>query len=438
MLLTALKRIPTMTKLTPCHSAFYMILLYLFASLGVHSALALNHNPSSSSCVTSHAGSAANTSETSQHIAYRHVAYYVVSRMFPGTPFANDPLTELQNYAIYGRDYPPQDVPADRLTHLLYAFANVHPETGEVFLSDANADTNRRLPTDSTNGTGTNLFGNLKQIYLLKKRNRNLKVLLSIGGASSKDSFAVPASTPEGRQKFAQSAVTLLRDLPLDGLDVDWEYPETPQQGHDLAELLAVTRSQLDDYAASLPSKPYFSLTIASPAGPQNFPNFPFQEIDNHLDFWNLMAYDYAGSWDKKAAHQANVFHSEAAPEGTPFSTDDAINYYVSQGVPADKIVMGIPLYGRAFQKTAGPGDAFDGVGSGSFAGQDGVWSYKVRPRRFTHELNESLLASWQEVVAKSGSRYRALWLCCSKCRGVDRPTFITRDQQADSPHADH
>jgi chitinase len=59
--------------------------------------------------------------------------------------------------------------------------------------------------------------------------------------------------------------------------------------------------------------------------------------------------------------------------------TDDAINHYIGQGVSADKIVMGMPLYGRAFQRTAGPGASFSGVGGGSFVGQVGVWSYKVR-----------------------------------------------------------
>jgi GH18 family chitinase len=224
---------------------------------------------------------------------------------------------------------------------------------------------------------------------------------LSIGGGSSKAAFAVPASTPEGRRRFAQSAVAMLKDLPFDGLDVDWEYPETPQQGHDLAELLAVTRKELDDYAVSLPSKPHFPLTIASPAGPQNFPNLPFREIDSHLDFWNLMAYDYAGSWDKVAAHQANLFPSESAPQETPFSTDEAINYYISQGISADKIVMGLPLYGRTFQRTAGPGASFSGVGNGSLVGQDGVWSYKVRSRHLLHSSYYYLLVSYQSPARR-------------------------------------
>jgi len=202
-------------------------------------------------------------------------------------------------------------------------------------------------------------------------------------------------------------------------LDIDYEYPSDDAQARGYVELLKELRQGLDAHAYSKGISYKYPLTIAAPCGPQNYEKLRVREMDPYLDFWNMMAYDFSGSWDSVAQHQANV-------HGGPISASKAINWYISQGLPRHKIIMGIPLYGRSFMSTEGPGTPFSGIGPGSW--EQGVYDYRALPLPNAHVMHDDrALASWsydsqkKEMVSYDSeqvARWKGEWIAKERLGG--------------------
>ncbi|CAK7203686.1 Chitinase 4 [Sporothrix eucalyptigena] len=324
------------------------------------------------------------------------------------TPRGYRSVVYFANWTVYVRGHRPQDIPADYITHVLFAFANVRAETGEVIMTDTWANTDMHWDDDNWEEPGNNMFGCLKQLNLLKLKNRNLKVLLSIGGYSNSGNFAVPASKHEDRVRFAQTALQHVKNLGFDGIDIDWEYPQNATEAANYVALLAEVRKALDVYGQQM--QYHFELTVACPAGPDNFQKLDVPAMDRYLDFWNLMSYDFAGTWSSVAGHQANIYPHQTNAGITPCSAAVAVHYYQSRGVATNKIVLGLPLYGRAFTNTEGIGQPYVGTGPGSW--ENGIWDFKALPLPGAHEQFDP------DIIAAS-------------CYDPETHTFVTYDNQA-------
>ncbi|KAM5356083.1 hypothetical protein ACJ41O_002729 [Fusarium nematophilum] len=282
------------------------------------------------------------------------------------------------NWGIYRADFQPAQIPANDITHVLYSFLDIGQD-GTVKTGDSWADTDKHYPGDSWNDVGNNVYGCVKQLYLLKKKHRNLKVLMSIGGWTWSHKFVAPASTDAGRKKLASSAVKLLADWGFDGIDVDWEYPANSQEAQNYVLLLKEIRLALDRFSTTNRLNYRFMLTVATSAGPSRYSIMKLKGMDAYLDAWHLMAYDYAGGWDNTTGHQANMYLSTKNPLATKFSTHRAVSDYMAAGIAPNKILVGMALYGRSFADTDGPGKSYQGVGGGTR--EDGIYVLKDLPR---------------------------------------------------------
>lgn len=285
------------------------------------------------------------------------------------------------SWSIYARDYFVTDVPAEMLTHINYAFANISPD-GEIVLGDEWADVQYPYPGDPE-GTGETL-GNFRQLQLLKERNPDLQTLISVGGWTWSGRFSDVALTEESRATFAQSAVNFITRYGFDGVDLDWEYPtgggdpgntERPEDPENFILLLEAVRSALDVQGET--DGRHYLLTIAAGAGNRAISGIDWAQAQTYLDFINVMTYDMAGGWSSVTGFNSPLYNSAAAPpEGT--SVDTALQAYLAAGVPADKIVMGVAFYGKGWNRAGatnnGLHQSFTGLPSGTW--EAGTFDY--------------------------------------------------------------
>ncbi|KAK2086300.1 Endochitinase 1 [Saguinus oedipus] len=290
----------------------------------------------------------------------------------------------------------PKDVDPSLCTHLIYAFAGM---------------TSHQL--SSTEWNDETLY---QEFNGLKKMNPKLKTLLAIGGWNfGTQKFTDMVATANNRQTFVNSAIRFLRKYGFDGLDLDWEYPGSrgsPAIDKERFTALVQDLANAFQKEAKTSGKERLLLSAAVPAGRTYVDaGYEVDKIAQNLDFVNLMAYDFHGSWEKVTGHNSplykrqgesgaaaslNVPESPASraaaslttPSPISFKTvgrlvlhvtlvdqkvlsgvedfptrlraekinaallchqDAAVQLWLQKGTPASKLILGMPTYGRSF-----------------------------------------------------------------------------------------
>ncbi|MGL6186371.1 MAG: glycosyl hydrolase family 18 protein [Clostridium chrysemydis] len=277
------------------------------------------------------------------------------------------------DWSIWGgeNNFYPKDIPADKLTHLNYAFMDFD-SNGNLKFTDKGAAVEAPVGMDGVTWGDAN-SGLLCAFQELKEKNPNLKIGISLGGWSKSGDFTSVSKDPQKTKAFVDNVLSFIRYTNMDFVDLDWEYPTAvrepdlvdnqndegtknsiPEDKENYIKLLKAFREGLDKQGKELDKT--YELSVALPA--------PIAKIDagidvknlfDTVDFANIMTYDMRGAWDPITGHQTGLYTNPNDPyKGKGLSVDESVNYLIKKGADPSKIVVGAAYYSRGWEKSTG------------------------------------------------------------------------------------
>lgn len=315
------------------------------------------------------------------------------------------------NWAMYAKKYNVTDIQFNSLNHVIYAFIGFDPSTGNIKSLDTWADSNQ-MPSLSK--------AVVEYPYL--------HASLSFGGWTNASQYTAPmfdqlTQSDTAIATFTQQAVAAMRAAGYDGIDIDWEWWSnyTTAPAAQQIKLFTALRNALNSASQSDGRKYY--LTIAVSAGidkiqaTETASAGAWQTIAGLVDNLNVMAYDMHGAFDSTSDFQAPWNMQTNDPyESTGYAINLALNQYISFGVPANKIVVGIPAYGRAMEISTlnnyGLYQPVTGTPTGDYddgsSGATGVFLYKCIINPTTCNANSSTISALT-FITQGNSIYTTL-----------------------------
>lgn len=247
-----------------------------------------------------------------------------------------------------------EDVNGEKMTVLNIAFATIinDEETGQP--TDIHIPNLKVIPRED--GTETPPFENLfEEIAKIQAASPELRINLSIGGWGA-DGFSDMAFTAENREAFVATVLEWVKEYKFDGVDIDWEYPVSgawgtikgqPEDKENFTLLMALLKSELNKLEKETGKE--YEISFAAGASPAYLTWIEPEKVAEIIDYIKLMTYDFYGSWSSTTGHLANLYDSPGMAEGD-LSLEAVVNNYLEAGFPAEKMLLGVPFYGRGWK----------------------------------------------------------------------------------------
>ncbi len=316
------------------------------------------------------------------------------------------------SWGVYDRDFHVKNLvtsgSASKLSAIIYTFADIDDDELICKPHDTYADWEKHYSeANSVDGVSdswepTSLRGSFNQLRKLKKMYPDLKVLMAIGGWTLSKNFPA-AAQPENRKKFVESCIDLYirgnfsnnfkgYSGIFDGIDIDWEFPGEADTNN-FIDLLAEFRRQLNDEREGL------LLTAALPPAETYSQFIDIENIHTYLDWLGLMAYDYHGAWGDTTNFQSALYPADGDPaRDNQLTVSETVSRYIIGGAPSDKIVVGVPFYGRGWAGVSNNNNGLWQPGTGPAPGryEDGHMEYKhLGDLGYPRFWNEQAQAAW-------------------------------------------
>jgi GH18 family chitinase len=279
-------------------------------------------------------------------------------------------------------------LPGNAVTHVLYAFLHAcGPGRLPLDAPKCEGKGDFEIATSAVDQTFNDAFARLKA------RAPHVRVIASIGGWGGSDPFFHIANDAARRATFAASAAAFLRTHPaFDGIDIDWEHPTTngsangvalgsPEDGQGYADLMLALRAALDRLTAE--TGRHYLLTSAVNTSHSIVDKVNFRQAATALDFIFMMTYDFYGSWTPATGNHATL---QASAPGREDGLAAATKSLEAAGVPADKLVAGVAMYGRGFTGVAPPAKGAPLTGAAhanAWPGPEGSAGYREIAARY-------------------------------------------------------